>query len=168
MPSSPFVVNVGALLRNPGMRCADRRSGSLGTLSVVGSEVTADSEATVEVSFESVPGAVVVTAVVSASWQGECRRCLAMAVGTVRSQVRELFERQPDPDETYPLSGDQLDLEPLARDAVLLELPLAPLCQEGCRGLCAICGADRNCDPCQCELEVPDPRWAALDALRDN
>jgi uncharacterized metal-binding protein YceD (DUF177 family) len=68
-------------------------------------------------------------------------------------------------EETYPLVGDQLDLRPLVRDALLLELPLAPLCREDCRGLCAQCGTDLNSGPCECE-PARDPRWNALDALR--
>ena len=69
-------------------------------------------------------------------------------------------------DEAYPLAGDELDLEPLARDAVLLELPLAPLCTEDCQGLCPTCGANRNTESCDCAPPA-DPRWAALDVLRD-
>jgi uncharacterized protein len=74
--------------------------------------------------------------------------------------------RDPDLDEeTYPLEGDQLDLRPLVRDALLLELPLAPLCRQDCCGLCTQCGADLNSGPCDC-LPAPDPRWGALDVLR--
>ena len=61
-------------------------------------------------------------------------------------------------EDTYPLEGDQLDLRPLVRDALLLELPLAPLCREDCRGLCAECGADLNLGPCQCRPAL-DARW---------
>jgi uncharacterized protein len=70
-------------------------------------------------------------------------------------------------DEAYPLAGDVLDLEPLARDAVLLDLPLAPLCAEDCLGLCPQCGINRNEETCSCE-EPADPRWSALDSLRDQ
>ena len=51
---------------------------------------------------------------------------------------------------TYPLPGDELDLEPLAHDACILELPLAPLCGEDCLGLCPECGVNRNLEPCSC------------------
>jgi uncharacterized protein len=118
--------------------------------------------------LDSVPGAVVVSGTVTAPWRGPCRRCLADADGTVRIDVREVFEDEPDPEQTYLLEGDRLDLEPLARDAVLLELPLAPLCREECAGICPTCGADRNVAPCQCSATPPDPRWAALDALGDS
>lgn len=80
-------------------------------------------------------------------------------------------------EDLYEIDGDDLDLEPMARDAVLLELPLAPLCRAECRGLCPKCGADLNLaassvppesgEPghaCSCEPDV-DPRWSALDAL---
>jgi uncharacterized protein len=70
-------------------------------------------------------------------------------------------------EETYPLGADHLDLVPLARDAILLNLPLAPLCREDCVGLCPICGADLADGDCGCEEDSGDPRWAALDALRD-
>ena len=51
---------------------------------------------------------------------------------------------------TVVLQGDYLDLRPLVRDALLLELPVAPLCRDDCRGLCPRCGADLNSGPCDC------------------
>ncbi|MGH9177501.1 MAG: YceD family protein [Acidimicrobiales bacterium] len=168
MKSSPFVVNVGHLLRAPGERRRERRGGPIAGLRVTGSEVPVGADVVVEVMLDAVPGAVVATGTVTAPWRGPCRRCLADAEGTVTAEVREVFEEEPDPEQTYPLTGDQLDLEPLAHDTVLLELPLAPLCREDCAGICPTCGADRNVAPCQCAAAAPDPRWAALDALRDT
>jgi uncharacterized protein len=109
---------------------------------------------------------VLVTGTVTAPWEGECRRCLGTARGTLAVGVRELYEDQADGLETYPLHGDQLDLAPLVRDAVLLELPQVPLCAEACLGLCPNCGANRNDGSCSCETDTTDPRWAALDVLR--
>ena len=89
--------------------------------------------------------------------------------GEVTARVRERYAPAggTDADEdAYPLTGDELDLEPLARDAVLLDLPLAPLCSDGCLGLCPQCGANWNEGPCACPPST-DPRWSALDALRD-
>ena len=59
-----------------------------------------------------------------------------------------------------------MDLLPLARDAVLLNLPLAPVCRPDCAGLCPTCGADLNEGPCLCLPVSSNGRWAALDALR--
>lgn len=125
-------------------------------------------EVVVDVLLELVPGAVIARGTVEAPWAGECRRCLGAASGRARAEVWEVFEEQHDPEQTYPLHGDQLDLEPMARDAVLLELPLAPLCKVECEGLCPTCGADRNVGGCDCEHTAGDPRWAALDVLREN
>ena len=125
-------------------------------------------EATADLMLEALPGpALVASGTVSAEWTGECRRCLGPAAGTVRIDVRELFDRVADDEETYPLTGDEIDVGPLVRDAVLLELPLAPLCREACAGLCPVCGANRNDVDCGHEPDDRDPRWAALDQLKD-
>jgi len=62
------------------------------------------------------------------------------------------------------MTDDWLDLEPLAHDACILELPLAPLCGPDCLGLCPECGANRNHETCTC-TEKTDPRWAGLAGL---
>lgn len=61
-----------------------------------------------------------------------------------------------------------LDLEQLAADQALLNLPMRTVCRPDCAGLCPRCGADRNLpDACRCEPET-DPRWAALADLRGH
>jgi uncharacterized protein len=82
------------------------------------------------------------------------------------ADVEEIFVSDSEEGETYPILGDHLDLEPLAREAVVLSLPLVPLCRPDCAGLCPTCGADRNAGPCACPPPDGDPRWSALDALR--
>ena len=167
MRSGPFVVGVHALLRDPGSVQRVARRGPLPGLAVTSSRVPDDAEVDVDVALEAVHGGVMARGTVTAPWVGECRRCLGPASGTITTEVCELFQEDSDPETTYPLRGDQLDLEPLARDAVLLELPPVPLCGDDCRGLCPSCGADRNVDPCDCE-PPRDDRWAALDALRTD
>ena len=61
-----------------------------------------------------------------------------------------------------------LDLEPALRDAVVLELPLSPLCEEGCEGLCVECGQRLDDLPAGHSHEQLDPRWAALAAMKDG
>jgi uncharacterized protein len=117
--------------------------------------------------LESIPQGIVASGTVTSSWIGVCRRCAIAVGGEISAFVRERFMEGvgPDDEEAYVLDGDFLDLRPLIRDAVVLELPLAPLCKEDCLGLCVQCGADRNLDPCDCEAPA-DPRWATLDVLR--
>ncbi len=158
MRASPFIVNVAALGLEPGTRRRVERSGIIEDLDVTGSAIAEDAEVRVDVMLEAVPEAVIARGVVESLWEGACRRCLTAVSGALRSDVVEVFEKKPTTDHTYPLQGDQLDLEPLARDAVLLELPQAPLCHEECQGLCPGCGAELNRGACDCEVETGDPR----------
>ena len=169
MSLPPFVVNVAVLRRSVGSRRAEHLGGPLPGLATTAAAVPDGADAVVDVVLESLAGnALVATGTVTAPWEGECRRCLQTARGTVAAEVRELFEERADDEDIYPLRGDQVDLEPMARDAVLLELPLAPLCSEECAGLCPTCGADRNEGDCGCEPDNTDPRWAALEQLRHD
>ena len=172
MPADPWLVPVTTLRRQPGARREERRAGWIGELSVAGSVVPAGAVAVADAILDSIDGGIEVAASVRAPWQGECRRCLRPISGELWCDVRELYRARAgheaaDPDEdTYPLEGELLDLAPLVRDALLLELPLAPLCREDCRGLCPTCGADLNSGPCECAPTSGDPRWGVLDALR--
>jgi len=166
MAKREWSVNVGLLRHHPGSVSHEVRAGALPGLTVIESRVPDDALVTVDVTVQVAEGAVVAHGTVSAPWVGVCRRCLRPAAGEIETEVRELFEPDGDGDDTYPLRGDQVDLEPLARDAVLLGLPLAPLCTEGCLGLCPICGANRNEGDCGHRDQPTDPRWAGLDVLK--
>jgi uncharacterized protein len=164
----PLVVNVADLLHRRGARRHERLSTSLAGLGVVGTVVAPEAPVDVDVELESVSDGVLATGAVEAQWRAECRRCLVDLSGQVRGEFQELFEPDAREGETYPLRHEHIDLEPLARETLLLELPLAPLCQQDCRGLCPVCGVDRNRDTCRCPPATADPRWKALDELRDQ
>ena len=164
--TSPFVVHVGRILRS-GEPQREQRHGPIDGLFVTGSEVPPGAEIEVDLLLEPLSRSVQATGTVRAPWQAVCARCLQPVTGTLEAEVLEVFEDDPVEDETYPLVHDQIDLEPLAREAVVLELPEAPLCKEDCQGLCAQCGTDLNSSACGCEAPV-DPRWAALDELRST
>lgn len=128
-------------------------------------------EAWADVNLQSFDGGVMVVGTVGAPWSGMCRRCTVPVGGELVIAVRERFTEpgarygDPEDDESYPIVDDRLDLRPMVRDAVVLELPLAPLCRDDCRGLCSHCGADLNEEACGC-VAPSDPRWANLDVLR--
>jgi uncharacterized protein len=166
----PFIVPAAKLRRVAGTVRRELRQAPIDDLVTMGSAVPEGAEVSVEVTLSSYPGGVMASGTVAAPWTGECRRCGGPVGGEVRAEVRERYVAQSETevdDEAYPLADDELDLEPLARDAVLLELPLAPLCTPDCLGLCPQCGINRNEEACTCEQPV-DPRWSALDALRDE
>jgi uncharacterized protein len=160
----PLVVGVAVLRKHPGSRRRVKVSSPIAELEVTDSKVPAGAEVEVDVVLESVLGGVVVSGTVSADWEGECRRCLEMATGRLSAKVRELYEDDADPELGYSMTTDWLDLEPLAHDACILELPLAPLCGPDCLGLCPECGANRNHESCTCTKKT-DPVWAALSGL---
>src|SRR5947209_13258260 len=163
----PFVVNVADLLNRPGARRRERVSGRLtGTIRVVDSTLQPDVPVVVDSLLEWVSDGLLATGTVDGAWEGLCRRCLGPVRGELHVGFQELFEATPREGESYPLGHHTVDLEPLAREALTLALPLAPVCSEDCRGLCPTCGADLNQGDCGCPPAEADARWAALDALR--
>jgi uncharacterized protein len=116
-----------------------------------------------DVQLEGVTEGVLVTATVSAPLAGECARCL------------ELFELARDPEpgddpdgtDSYRLDASGLlDLEPALRDALVLELPLSPLCEDDCQGLCVECGIRlADAEPGH-RHEQRGTMWAALQDFR--
>jgi uncharacterized protein len=168
--SRPFVVQVAGVRKVAGTTRHETRCGVIDGLAAVGVAVPEGEPVCADVELSSYPGGIDVTGTVTASWRGECRRCGGPVAGEVVAQVRERYAPLGSAgadEDTYRLAGDELDLEPLARDAVLLDLPLAPLCSEECLGLCPQCGTNWNDGPCHCP-GVVDPRWSALDALRES
>jgi len=160
----PFVVAVAGLLREPGSRRQVEVDAPIEDLAVSGSHVPDGALVHVSALLESVHDGILVSGTVSAKWEGACRRCLDEARGELCVPVRELCVEGGDVETTYALLGDELDLEPIAHDACILELPLAPLCNEGCLGLCPECGVNRNLEQCSCD-PAPDPRWGPLALL---
>jgi len=128
---------------------------------------------------EEVPSLLVVTRAMSgtvlgleftARLHGPCYRCLGDAVLEVPIRGREYQAESTDDEElrTPYVTEGNLDLSAWARDAVALALPLKILCRPDCAGLCMVCGKNLNDEPHEHELATVDPRWAALDALREE
>ena len=160
------------------LRDLGRRAGSMLNVSrtvlapaELGDEVVgipAGSDMELQVRLESVEEGVLVTGSVSATVQGSCSRCLDPISFELVEPVQELY-CYPDGEHDEELrwvQGDTIDLEPALRDAVVLDLPLAPVCREDCPGLCPQCGARLAEDPTH-QHETSDPRWAGLVQLLD-
>ncbi len=130
--------------------------------------------------LESVMEGVLVTGTARASATGECVRCLESVERELDTDFQEMFsypdaddrnrakaepgdDAEDDEDRLY-LEDGLFDLEPLLRDAVVLALPLQPVCRENCLGLCPDCGLSLNDDPDH-HHDAVDIRWAALQGL---
>jgi uncharacterized protein len=106
----------------------------------------------------------------TARLHGPCYRCLGDAVLDVPIHVREYQASSSDDEELrtpYVVDG-RLDVSGWARDAVALALPDKILCRPDCAGLCPECGKNLNDEPHIHEETESDPRWAALEALRED
>ncbi len=62
--------------------------------------------------------------------------------------------------------GPGIELNEVLREVVLLALPMQFTCSETCKGICAVCGQNRNQVECKCEQKPSDDRWNALRDLR--
>lgn len=98
----------------------------------------------------------------------ECSRCLETFSQSINFSFTELYAfREKDMTEEQllvPESG-YIEMEPLIRDFMLLNISDNSLCKEGCKGLCKICGTNKNDATCKCEEDVIDPRLAKLQDL---
>jgi uncharacterized protein len=121
--------------------------------------------------LESVVEGVLVSGTATVELRGECVRCLDEVSAELEIDVQELFVypgSEATEEEASRLEGDLVDLEPLLRDGVVLDLPFQPLCREDCQGLCVVCGVNLNADPDHSHEAAVDPRWEKLRRLEGD
>jgi uncharacterized protein len=113
---------------------------------------------------------VLVSGRVNGAYAFECSRCLGTFEKPFEVELDEVlaYEGQPGAEREYQIEGDHAHLEPVVRDAVILAMPLNPLCRPDCKGLCPVCGADRNAGDCGHRAERTDLRWEPLSQLRER
>ena len=136
-----------------------------------------------DVRCESVTEGILVTADIYAVAMGECIRCLDPVELSVDKRIQELYRYEPtddkgkksrksdnevddlDEDEALFVEGEQVNLEIPILDAIVLSLPVNPLCDEDCLGLCPDCGEKWATLPEDHAHEVIDARWSGLEKL---
>ncbi len=105
-----------------------------------------------------------------------CYRCLEGFEFPLSLKVREHalwlseadLEEDNEPATEYMVSDGMLDLESILRDAVCLAFPARRVCGDDCRGLCALCGANLNLEPCGCDTRRVDTRLKPLEELKNR
>ena len=122
--------------------------------------------------LESVVEGILVTGELEATTMVRCSRCLEATKAGLATRVLEMFvapgHEDAAEDDSYRITGMELDLEPMVRDAIGLALPINPLCRIDCRGICAGCGTNLNEGVCVCSRDDVDPRWAPLSGLAEK
>ena len=166
---NPLLVNAAELLRRPGNQKDVVLDVGLVDLGVEeDARFPAAAQVAIDLHLEALSDGIVVDGTVTVPWVGQCRRCLVDVSGESVSDVHELYQRVITDPDAFEIVGEQIDLGPVAREAVLLDTPSTPVCRPDCAGLCPTCGIDRNDGQCECSGPPADPRWAALDILRSD
>ncbi|MDB1089624.1 YceD family protein [Streptomyces sp. ACA25] len=179
----PLVFDTRELGRRPGaLKRVSRTVDAPASLGIEVIGVPEGAPVELELRLESVMEGVLVTGTAEVPLEGECVRCLEPVSRTGEADFQELFSypdaesryrraapaddvEESEESETYVLEADLFDLEPVLRDAVVLSLPLQPVCREDCPGLCPACGFRLADDPEHHHDEAVDIRWAALQEL---
>ena len=107
-----------------------------------------------------------------------CGRCLQPVRSPIVTEFEERFvpsvdwrdeeyhELKPEDLNLAVFSGEAIDLDELVREEILLAVPGHILCHDDCKGLCAVCGTDKNLKSCGCEEKQIDSRWQKLKELQ--
>ena len=121
-----------------------------------------------------------VTGRVTARVQSECDRCLQLVELPVDSnfkleyvtaeeyQAQQAVELTESDLDLSVYDGDAIDIDDLVTEEVLLAVPDHVLCSEDCKGICAVCGVNKNTTECVCDSREVDPRWAGLKGLMNS
>ncbi len=96
----------------------------------------------------------------------KCTRCLNSFSRDFKTSLYLVYIQGKDPNkdaekvdlkfsevERIYVSGNSIDLSVGIREAIVLSIPITQLCHEGCRGLCPVCGINRNTKKCKCKVE---------------
>jgi len=98
----------------------------------------------------------------------ECARCLESLSQSLEINFAEVYTFKQDSvnesGQVVPEDG-VIDLQPFVREEMLLTVPINPLCSPDCKGLCPVCGGNRNVEPCSHEEHTGDPRLSVLKSL---
>ena len=163
-------ISVSGALANPGQTYPLEATTSLPEMEVVGDPVKFE-DIVVKGEVIGSEDSVNVAATITAVAHSRCSRCLEPMTMPVTATVNENFVRSPDPEDPdqYELEGYQINLDPLVTDALLLEIPIRFLCSEDCKGLCPVCGVNRNLVSCTCHEGVENENpFSALKSMFNN
>ena len=100
-----------------------------------------------------------------------CARCLDDMSYSMTVDFSEIFRKEPDTEEEYPIEGDEIILDRMLIDQIYLNLPSRFLCKPDCKGLCPQCGANLNQGQCSCKPEEEQAQmnpFAKLKGLFDE
>lgn len=169
MTTSVFLVNVHDLINKPGqMRELELDVTLTKAMGNGAAEIPAGDILELDLRLESVHEGILATAEVFAEAKAECSRCLEPVIHEVEVDFQELFTYSYTSEDEPVVVDESIDLEQAVLDAVVLNLPLQPICSPDCLGLCPDCGARLSDDPSHQHEAAIDSRWNALKNLKED
>jgi uncharacterized protein len=167
---SPYRINLHELPRRAGeMREYSLNFPAPEDVGIPLLKIPTGEEINLDFKAESVDDGVLITGIVRSHAVGECGRCLEKVEMEIDQRFQELFlyasrasDNPDEDDELFFLDGDVADIEIPIRDAVILSMPINPICSQDCEGLCAECGEKWRDLPDDHAHEVTDHRWTGL------
>jgi uncharacterized protein len=132
---SPLVLDVREVLESPGIRRPIAFSTPAPDMQAGLVKLTGD--VAFDLTIEAMEGGVLVQGAMRGTYEGSCRRCLKPVTGSYDVKGAEVYRPETEVwEEGYVVRDSQIDLEPMLLDSVGLSLPISPLCQQDCAGLC--------------------------------
>jgi len=138
-------------------------------------DMVVDSDVRLELDLDRTGTILVARGIVSAESVMTCSRCLeSFRVGMsprFEIVIQMGNEKQQVEDEEAPpvdFMDDGVSFAASVRESLILAVPMKPLCDDGCSGLCQNCGANLNLSSCDCPQEPADPRWDGLKILSEE
>ena len=162
-------IDVSLAKRNEGIPYPFSENLSIGTIPYEMGDIRTKGETAVNGTAMGADGKILLQGSIEVLLSQVCDRCAEPFERSYRFDFSELFtDGQPDEDsDDYPFQSERIDLERMVQDCIVLQLPAVNLCMETCRGLCPVCGINRNHANCNCNIEFSGP-FGALAGLMDR
>lgn len=163
-----LLFDVSSLIGKPGATRKLTESGQVQGWQTGLGRVDESNPVHVDLTLSSADGGIAVTGAVQGRFELSCSRCLVSYGQDFNLELDERFYSDPEAAENndgYEMGEQTVDLEPMLRDAIVLNIPIKPVHSAECKGLCLVCGADLNTSGCRHGDEPVDIRWSALKGL---
>ncbi len=134
-------------------------------------DISFDAPVTLKATLTNTGGLLKLDGILETHYKGKCSKCLKEVEADLKLKIRETIvngEKFHEDIEAYTYEGKFVDLDRVIKDNIILSLPMRLLCRENCKGVCPVCGRDRNIEDCGCSQDDLNPKMEVLKKLLDN
>ncbi|MCL5291084.1 MAG: DUF177 domain-containing protein [Actinobacteria bacterium] len=157
-----LVVDVKNVMKELGNKEEFHRAVDLSPLEKDSERISFDGPVDVDLSLENTGFGVLVAGKVKGKLKISCSRCLCDFLLSAEFELSEVYAPDRPEEQKYRIVDNSIDLGPALDENFILEIPIAPLCDATCKGLCPVCGSNLNVSECRHEVERFDERLSEL------